>query len=179
VYTEAMTRPQWTAFLEELKKINERDCLAAKLVLQGGKRIGEVLSLKSQQIDYQKGEVTFVQSKTRCSSKETIITYPAQIMAELKKYIGKRTGIVFVSKCGHPLHSNQLRISFEKAGFRAGIPFKITPHVLRASTVTYLKQQGFVDSDIMKVTGHASAEMIYAYDKSERAENASKRVCLI
>jgi integrase len=61
----------------------------------------------------------------------------------------------------------------------AGIPFKITPHVLRASTVTYLKQQGFQDSDIMRVTGHASSEMVYAFDKSTRADNASKKVNLI
>lgn len=72
-----------------------------------------------------------------------------------------------------------LAITFEKAGLKAGIPFKVTPHVLRASTVTYLKGQGFTDSDIMKVTGHASAEMIHAYDKSERAQNASKKINLV
>lgn len=179
VSTEAMTRPQWTGFLAELYKIGSRDCLIAKISLQGGKRIGEVLSLTTDQIDYSKGEISFTQSKTRGRLKQTVITYPAKVMAELKEYIKQRQGIVFVSKYGHPLHSNQLRTSFRKAGIRAGISFKITPHVLRASTVTYLKQQGFVDSDIMKVTGHASAEMIYAYDKSEMAENASKRVCLV
>lgn len=49
--------------------------------------------------------------------------------------------------------------TFAKAGIAAGISFKVTPHVLRTSTVTYLKQQGFQDTDIMKVTGHASAAM--------------------
>lgn len=179
VDTNAMTRPQWTAFLDELNKINPRDCLIAKLSLQGGKRIGEVLSLTAEQIDYSKGEITFNQSKTRGSEKETVITYPYQVMNDLKRYINHRKGHVFVSSSGHPLHSNQLRITFEKAGVRADIPFKITPHVLRATTVTYLKKQGFTDSDIMKVTGHCSAEMVYAYDKSERAENASKKTCLV
>lgn len=68
---------------------------------------------------------------------------------------------------------------FDIAGKMAGIPFKVTPHVLRASTVTYLKQQGFVDSDIMRVTGHANSELIYAYDKNDRANNASKKVALV
>jgi integrase/recombinase XerD len=31
----------------------------------------------------------------------------------------------------------------------------------------------------MRVTGHASAEMIYAYDKSSRADNASKKVSVV
>ena len=66
---------------------------------------------------------------------------------------------------------NQLSVTFAKAGLVAGLPDKITPHVLRASTVTFLKQQGFPDSDIMGVTGHASSEMIYAYDKRSRADN--------
>jgi len=73
----------------------------------------------------------------------------------------------------------QLASTFAKAGIRANIPFRVTPHILRASNVTFLKQQGFTDSEIMKVTGHASAEMIYAYDKTSRAENASKRVNLM
>ncbi len=39
VATEAMTRAQWSDFLEELHKINPRDCLIAKIILQGGKRL--------------------------------------------------------------------------------------------------------------------------------------------
>ena len=62
---------------------------------------------------------------------------------------------------------------------KANVPFRVTPHTLRSSNVTFLKQQGFADSEIMKVTGHASADMIYAYDKSNRADNASKRVNLV
>jgi integrase/recombinase XerD len=73
----------------------------------------------------------------------------------------------------------QLASTFEKAGKLAKIPFKVTPHVLRASTVTHLKQQGFSDSDIQKITGHASSEMVNAYDKSSRADNASKKVSLV
>ena len=73
----------------------------------------------------------------------------------------------------------QLAMIFAKAEAKAGIPFKVSPHVLRASTVTYLKQQGFQDSDIMRATGHSTTEMVYAYDKSARADNASKKVQLI
>jgi len=40
---------------------------------------------------------------------------------------------------------NQLAVTFARA---AGIPFKVSPHVIRASAVTYLKQQGFQDGDI-------------------------------
>lgn len=179
VATEAMTRMQWSDFLDELYKINTRDCLIAKIILQGGKRMGEVLSLETKMIDFNLREITFVQSKTKGYKKETIITYNQEIMQELKEYIGTRKGLVFVTKSGQRVMPNQLAVNFAKAGERAQIPFRITPHVLRASTITYLKVSGFSDSDVMKISGHASSEMVNAYDKSDRAQNASKKVSLV
>jgi integrase len=179
VVTDAMNQAQWTAFLYALKNINARDCLIAKITLQGGKRIREVLSLTIDKIDWDKREITFTQSKTKGVCKETVITYPESIMRELKEYIGDRQGYVFISSKGNAVILNQVANTFAKAGKIASIPFKVSPHVLRASTVTYLKQQGFADSDIQKITGHSSSEMVNAYDKSSRADNASKKVCLI
>ena len=179
VVTEAMTQAQWSVFFIELEKINPRDCLIAKITLQGGKRIREVLFLTVDQIDWEKREITFTQSKTRGVRTETVITYPETLMRALKEYIGDRQGYVFLSRKGNPVILNQVANTFAKAGRNANIPFKVTPHVLRASTVTYLKQQGFQDSDIQKITGHASSEMVNAYDKSSRADNASKKVSLV
>ncbi len=179
VKSNAMTQAHWISFLDALKTINIRDCLIAKITLQGGKRIQEVLSLTTKQIAWERNEITFVQSKTKGIHKETIITYPQSIMDLLKKYLNYRSGgLVFITKNGKKVPLNQLAKTFAKAGLKTKIPFKITPHVLRASTVTFLKQQGFSDSDIMGVTGHASSEMVYAYDKSSRANNASKKVSL-
>lgn len=179
VHTPAMTQAQWIKFFQSLNEINARDCLIAKVILQGGKRVNEVLVLQTHQIDWNRREITFTQSKMRGMQKETVITYPHGIMNQLKDYIGERKGCVFITRSGKPVLLKQLAITFAKAGYQAEIPFKITPHVLRASTVTYLKQQGFSDSDIMRVTGHASAEMVYAYDKSSRANNASQKVTLV
>ena len=179
VVTEAMTQAQWVAFFCALHKINSRDCLLAKIALQGGKRIREVLSLTTDKICWQTNQITFKQLKTRGAVEETVISYPASVMSELRQYIGEREGLVFITRTGKGIPLCQLAATFEKGGKIANIPFKVTPHVLRASTVTYLKQQGFSDSDIQKVTGHASSEMVNAYDKSSRADNASKKVQLI
>jgi integrase/recombinase XerD len=178
VKTDAMTQQQWLRFFEELYE-NPRDCLIAKLLLQGAKRVEEVLSIRTTQINWTDFEITFQQSKNGLTEKETVITYSPTIFYQLADYLKDRTGLVFVTRTGNRVYLNQLAESFSRAGKRAGIPFKVTPHVLRASAVTYFKGQGFQDSDIMKITGHASAEMVHAYDKSERAENATKKVNLI
>ena len=59
-------------------------------------------------------------------------------MLKLREYIRPRSGFVFITRFGKPVKLNRLSETFAKAGLLAGIPFKITPHVLRASTVTYL-----------------------------------------
>lgn len=179
IVTEAMNQNQWTAFFKALEEINPRDCLIGKVALQGGKRIREVLNLRTSQINWDKKEITFRQSKTKGAIKETVITFSASIMGELRDMVGDREGFVFLSCKGNPVILNQVANTFARAGKKAGIPFKVTPHVLRASAVTYLKQQGFSDGDIGKITGHASGEMIRAYDKSDRADNPSKIVNLV
>lgn len=179
VKTNAMTQAQWVKFLDELEKIAPRECLIAKVILQGGKRVSEVLSLKVDQIDFERKKIFFRQSKTKGLKKETVITYPESIMENLRFYIGERVGYVFVSRFGKPIDLRWVASMFAKAGVQAGISFKVTPHVLRASTVTYLKKQGFADSDIMKITGHANSGMVHAYDKSSREENPSDKVWLV
>lgn len=177
VVTKSMTQAEWLRFFDCMQ--NARDKLVAKLVLQGGKRISEVLSLQVDQINWVDHQITFRQAKTRGAVKHTVITYLPSIMQELRDYIGDRKGLVFITKSGKAVQNLQMRNSFDDAGKLANIGFKVTPHVLRASAVTFLKQAGFADSDIMKITGHASAAMICAYDKSDMADNASKKVNLI
>ena len=179
VKTTAMTHSQWILFLEALEQISPRECLIAKLILQGGKRVNEVLSLHTQQIDWERRKIVFDQSKTKGMKKSTVITYPQSILDKLKTYIGGRSGIVFITRSGKPVMVTRLAQTFAKAGKTVGIPFKVTPHVLRTSTVTYLKQQGFQDTDIMKVTGHASAAMVCAYDKTAQETNATEKVQLV
>ncbi|WP_041468113.1 tyrosine-type recombinase/integrase [Chlamydia felis] len=179
VKTNAMSRIERVAFLEALKNINYRDWLIAQTILQGAKRVTEVLSVTTDKISFDNGTISFDQSKNRGVSKITIITYPQQFMKLIQVYLGNRSGLVFVTKKGKGVSLKQLAGTFAKAGIKANIPFKVTPHVLRATAVTEYKKMGCSDSEIMKVTGHSSSKMIYAYDKSIASENASKKVSLI
>jgi integrase len=177
VKTEAMTLVQWTDFLNSFT--NPRDQLIAKLAIQGAKRINEVLGLTTGQICWENCQITFAQSKTKGVKRETVITYPSSVMKSLKEYLGERQGLVFITRTGKKVPLIQMATTFAKAGVKAGIPFKVTPHVLRASAITYHKQQGTSNSDLMKITGHNSSPMLDAYDKSSRAENASKKIQLV
>lgn len=125
-------------FFEHPSKINHRDCLIAKLALQFAKRINEVLNTVDK-IDWGRREIVFTQLKTKGVHKETAITYPNMIMESLREYIGSRHGLVFVMRTVKEVPLCQLAKTFARAGKLALIPFKISPHVLRVSVVTFLK----------------------------------------
>ncbi len=173
VKTESLSQSQTRQFIQTLEKINSRDGLIAKLMLQGGKRKIEVLNLKISQIDFSTKKISFEQTKTRGMKKVTVVNYPEHVMNELREYIGDRKEFVFITRTGKRVAPTQIDRNFSKAGIEADIPIKVTPHVLRVTLVTRLKELRVQDSDIMKITGHASPTQLSSYDKSDLADNAS------
>ena len=175
VKTPALSKNQTQLFFDELKQVNYRDYLVAKVILQGGKRKGEVLGLRRKNIHFGKNRIFFDQSKTRGVQKQTVIGFPESFMKELAGYLGDRTGLIFVTRNLKRISPYQLNRTFSRAGKRASIPFRVTPHVLRVTLVTRLKELHVQDSDIMKITGHASPVQLSSYDKSDLADNATSR----
>lgn len=182
VKTNAMTRSQLVRFFEELDKLNPRDAMIARLCLHGAKRISEVLGLMTDQIDDEKRQILFKQAKSRFFDDFTIISFEKgsakTLFDDLKRYIGERKGLVFVTSRGKGVKKTQVDRNFSKAGERGEIPFRVSPHNLRATAVTLWKEDGFSDSLIMHATGHASSEMVHCYDRSDIANNVTKKSCL-
>ena len=180
VSTSHLVQKEWLAVFEELEKINPRDCLIAKMMLHAGKRINEVLPLTTSQINWEESTITFVQSKTKGTYSETFITFPVGFMSQLKEYIGNRTGLVFITAGGTMVYRAQinrnLKLVHQKLNWDSHK--KLSPHAFRTSLITYLREQGYTDHEIMKVTGHRSSEMISMYDKSSLKKNPSQKVQL-
>ena len=182
--TEALSMPEWYEFIKALHKINERDSLIARCLLHGAKRISEVLDLTLEQVDFETRIIRFQQKKTGGMVKKIPITYPKRFMAELRRYISimaYRRGSskhVFVSSKGNKLTRARFNHVFAVASANAGIK-KVSPHMLRATWVTWAKKQQVQDTEIMKVTGHSSSKMIYQYDKSSAEDNVSKKLIWI
>jgi integrase/recombinase XerD len=183
--TKALTLSQWHKFIDALDAINTRDGLIARCMFQGAKRISEVLSATLEQVDFEKNMIRFRQSKTGGMIKEIPISYPAHFMESLKAYIAETAEqradlpYLFVTRNGRPVTRVRLNYSFQQASDRSNLGFKVTPHMLRATWVTLVKQQGVQDTEIMKVTGHTSSKMVYAYDKTSAEDNQTKRIILI
>ena len=181
--TKSLTIHEWNTFIDALYKISIRDALIAKCMLQGAKRISEVLEVDIDDVDLEKNIITFRQKKIGFL-KKIPITFPERYIKELKEYVNDtiiyraKTSALFVTNRGNRIKRMNVNVVFAKASYLAGIPC-ITPHSLRTTWITLAKQQGIQDTEIMKVTGHSSSKMIYAYDKTSLEDNCSKKMILI
>ena len=178
VKSEALSREQWTKLLDAMRGTNVRDSVIASVILQGARRAQEVLNIRVEDFDVVKGTLRVIPSKGKGTHQEILVTLPAQLTQEVKKLVGERTeGCLFQTSSGNAVAYRSLYGSIVKAGNRIGL--KVHPHCLRASAITAYRQMGLQDFQIQRLTGHASAAMVHAYDKSSNEENASRFASLV
>lgn len=178
--SKALSEKEWLLFVAALKELNYRDYLIAKMLLQGSKRLNEVLLAKIGQIDWQKKQITFKQSKSNVLEKVTIISYPDDFLAELKAYLGNRKkGLIFITRAGKAVSQPHIFRSFNAASKKADLPFMVSAHNLRSTGVTMLLAKGFSTTDIQKISGHADSRLVSYYDKTPIENNISQKVSLI
>lgn len=176
VKSEALEPIEWTRLIDAIG--NSRDALIVKLMLQGAKRISEVLSLTIDKINFEKRQAQFKQLKTKGEEKWLVVNMPESLTAEIKALVGDRqAGLVFVTDAGKPIQHTQVYRTMKKAAVSAGIKKNVHPHVMRASAITHHRGQGVSDAEIARLTGQ-SLQMMAKYDKASLAENAS-RIALI
>ncbi len=180
VATMAMTKKQIDEFFVHLDASgNLRDATIARCALQGGKRVSECLTLKYSQVCVKEKTITFLQSKTAGFEKYTVITYPDHVFTAIKTLCPTRKGLVFRTLRGKQVSRGHFYQVCVRAGKKAKIPFRVTPHVLRTSCVTYLYEQGYNSAQIAKVTGHNSIQSVVMYDKSSLKDNPTVDVVLV
>jgi integrase len=180
VKTEPLGMEDWKRLIEKIKERSLRDSIITKLCIQGARRIQEVLDLQIEQVNPEKRQVTFRLNKTRGLIKNVIVTIPESAMKEISLYAGRRKqGPLFITSTGKKVRYTQIMKALQRAAKACDFGKKIHTHVLRTSAISYLRSLGLQDFEIQRLTGHASTQMLNAYDKSSIENNSSKRVALI
>lgn len=141
-----------------------RDKLIFKLLIQSGARIGEVLSLKIEDIpvpDFSSEISVLHQVKSKGRYRDIYV--PTELLAELDSYImGQRSAVrtahnyVFTAQHPHqkngPLSYRGLYEVFKRAGKKVEIDFKF--HDTRHTFVTRLVESGMDFSVVQILAGH-------------------------
>jgi integrase len=172
---------QVTTFLEA----GDQHDLAAlwRLALLTGMRRGELLGLKWEDLDLERGTLAVRRTLSRgnggtwelghpkTASGRRSIALPKSCVSALRKHrvnqnierlrlgeLWEDHGFVFTNRTGGPLHANSLALQFGKLAKATGLP-KIRFHDLRHTSATLLLAQGVHPKIVQERLGHADISM--------------------
>jgi integrase len=153
-----------------VEAITPRYRAAVLLAAWCGLRRGEVLGLRRADIDFRAGTVTVRHNRVELlespvafdtdpktdAGKRTVVI-PPHVLPVLAEHMASWAGEdrVFVGRDGAPMRGNAVRLAFERARGRAGMPgFRF--HDLRHTGQTLAAATGATTKDLMRRLGHAS-----------------------
>jgi integrase len=144
----------------------------AAILLGGhaGLRLGEVVGVEVEDVDFHSGVLTvrrtvwLGRAKAPKSCHERTIPLTATLAATLRAYLGKRTtGRVFLQANGKPVHSKLVRRWLLDAQDAAGLPRRGHFHELRHTFISHMALRG-VPAHVMKeLAGHHDISVTGAY----------------
>lgn len=147
--------------------LDKRNVALVSLMVRAGLRVGEVIALRSDDIQTseRKGQVVIRQGK---GLKERTVPLSRSARAEVAAYLAERPSFagewLFVSQTGKRLSARDVQRLIADASVKAGIRDEVTPHVLRHTFATRALQQGNVDlATLSRLLGHENLSTTARY----------------
>lgn len=160
-----LTRDEASALLEALRKRSEDTYCAALLSLQCGLRMGEILSLKWSDIDFERGLLTLLDAKA--GTRTAFLTADTTDMLK-GRGPGKPSELVFPGKTGGLVErvSKSFARTVKDLGLNEGIEDRrqrIVFHSLRHSYASWLVEEGVDLYSVQRLLGHKTGVMTQRY----------------
>jgi integrase/recombinase XerC len=158
--------------------MSKRDAAIFELLYSSGLRVGELTSLKLQDIDLENGWVR-VMGKGR---KERYVPVGSRATAAVEEYlsvrmagraggsIGTYTDKLFLNARGGPLSSRSIRRILKTRLLDAGLSLDASPHSFRHSFATHMLHGGADLRSIQEMMGHSSLSTTQRYTKVDLAK---------
>ncbi len=141
---------------------NLKHKLMISMLYATGVRVSELIKIKVMDIDFSR-KLLLVRSGKGNKDRYTILS--DKVVDELWEYLkirGSKSDYLFETTNGH-VTSSTVQAVLKKAKRKARISKAVTPHVLRHSFATHLRDSGVQDSDIQKLLGHKSIKTTQTY----------------
>src|SRR3989338_3128723 len=115
--------------------MNLKHKLALMFLYYSGIRANELVNLKWDDIDFQRGTIHL---KTSKGDKERVIFFHEKLKSFIEYFNLKKEGFVFISNFGKKYNKRTVQTIVKNAARKAGISKNVTPHILRHSFATHL-----------------------------------------
>ncbi len=147
---------------------HEKTRLLIKLLYASGLRVSECLTLTVEDLELDQ-RIAWVRGGK--GGKDRMVILSATLVAELKRYLARRgitSGVLFRGRNG-PMTPRNAHKLIAGAARRAGITKAVSPHKLRHSFATHLREAGTDLRVIQELLGHANLQTteIYTHVSSE------------
>ncbi|MBF8150690.1 tyrosine-type recombinase/integrase [Winogradskyella sp. F6397] len=157
-----LSREEVIDLLQVTKNLKHRAILG--LIYSCGLRIGELINLKLNAIDFDRNKLSVNSGKGR---KDRSVVMSEVLKPLMLNYVNTYQPTLFVieGRDGGPYSATSVRQFLKKSCKQAGITKQVTPHVLRHSYATHLLENGVDLRHIQLLLGHAKPEttMIYTH----------------
>ena len=133
-----------------------RDDTLILLMFRHALRVGELTTLRWEQLDLKKGIMHVYRLKNGLPSTHPLSSLELNALKQLRKSQLDNALYVFMSERGTLLSTRTVHDIIARAGEKAGFAFSIHPHMLRHSTGFYLANHGYDTKTIQNYLGHAN-----------------------
>ncbi len=134
------------------------------LLYSAGLRVGELINLTPEDIDYNRKQIHIRQAKGR---KDRFVGLSNNLIPLLQQYIEQyKPDTYLINGQDHLQYTaSSVRKILKKAAERAGITKRVYPHMLRHSYATHMLENGIDIRYIQELLGHSSPKttMIYTH----------------
>ncbi len=153
-----------------------RNLAIVEVLLATGMRVGELAALKVS--DYQEEEGCLIVSGKGARQRLALLP-DRRSQRILSTYSNHRIGmpldnlILFINVFGGPLSTQGVANAITRLAEKAGIPKRVTPHMLRHTTATLLLENGADIRVVQEILGHSSILTTQRYTHITKAHLAS------
>lgn len=149
------------------RRVAVRDLAIIELLFTTGIRVGELCSLRKENVDMEAGYLRVFGKGAR---ERIVPIFQGKTGKALREYAqefelsqGVQSNHYFINRSGRPITTQSVRNLLKKRCEEAGIQ-KITPHVLRHTVATLMLEEGTDIRFIQRLLGHGSiaTTVIYA-----------------
>ncbi|WP_213318990.1 tyrosine-type recombinase/integrase [Chlamydiifrater volucris] len=167
-------------FIEKSYQHSLRIGIFVEMAIQSTRRLSELLDTKFSDVNWLDRTIKFSTVKTQIE-KQCIIAFPNRFMKKLEEFRDKfpEKEFIFSTSSGKKLQKDYVWRQLVSISGSCNFSYKVTPHVLRATSICMYREYGFSLGDIVEITGHSSIEMVRYYDKNSFKNNPSCKVALI
>ena len=130
-----------------------RDAALILLAYRHGLRVGELVELRWEQVDLQRGALHVNRKKNGDSATHPMSGKELRALRQLKRMY-PASPFLFTTERGGPMTEATVRKLVARAGSEAGIELPVHPHMLRHATGFYLANNGVDTRTIQAYLGH-------------------------